>query len=168
MTLLGGAIFGLVTGTIVVSFASSVGATLAFLASRYLLRDWVQQRFGGYPQALNAGVEKGGFYLFTLRLIPAVPFFLLNLAMGLTPMRTPGPTVSQAGMLAGTIVYVNAGATGGHRLTARHPLARTDRRLRAARPVPADRQEGDGRGARGVSTRPGATAVRAASTATWW
>jgi pyruvate/2-oxoglutarate dehydrogenase complex dihydrolipoamide dehydrogenase (E3) component/uncharacterized membrane protein YdjX (TVP38/TMEM64 family) len=111
MTLLGGALFGLLAGTIVVSFASSIGATLAFLASRYLLRDWVQQRFGARLAAINAGVAKeGGFYLFTLRLIPAVPFFLINLAMGLTPMRTlTYYGVSQLGMLAGTVVYVNAG-----------------------------------------------------------
>ncbi|MBL8380840.1 MAG: FAD-dependent oxidoreductase [Burkholderiales bacterium] len=111
MTLVAGAIFGLVVGTIVVSFASSVGATLAFLASRFLLRDWVQAKFGARLAGINQGVAKeGGFYLFTLRLIPAVPFFVINLAMGLTPMRTwVFYLVSQIGMLAGTIVYVNAG-----------------------------------------------------------
>ncbi|MFN0162613.1 MAG: FAD-dependent oxidoreductase [Burkholderiales bacterium] len=111
MTLVAGAIFGLVIGTIVVSFASSIGATLAFLASRFLLRDWVQAKFGARLAGINQGVAKeGGFYLFTLRLIPAVPFFVINLAMGLTPMRTwVFYLVSQVGMLAGTLVFVNAG-----------------------------------------------------------
>ncbi len=111
MTLAGGAVFGLLWGTILVSFASSAGATLAFLASRFLLRDWVGQRFGERLRAINAGIEReGGFYLFTLRLVPAFPFFLINLAMGLTAIRTRTfYWVSQAGMLLGTIVYVNAG-----------------------------------------------------------
>jgi pyruvate/2-oxoglutarate dehydrogenase complex dihydrolipoamide dehydrogenase (E3) component/uncharacterized membrane protein YdjX (TVP38/TMEM64 family) len=111
MTLVAGAIFGLLWGTVIVSFASSIGATLAFLASRFLLRDWVQQKFAPQLGAVNAGVEKeGGFYLFTLRLIPAIPFFAINLAMGLVPMRVwTFYWVSQCGMLAGTIVYVNAG-----------------------------------------------------------
>ena len=111
MTLVAGAIFGLLWGTVLVSFASSLGAMLACLASRFLLRDWVQRKFGQYLRAINEGVEKeGGFYLFTLRLIPAVPFFVINLAMGLTPMRARTfYWVSQLGMLAGTIVYVNAG-----------------------------------------------------------
>jgi len=111
MTLAGGAIFGLGWGLLIVSFASSIGATLAFLASRWLLGAWVQQRFGERLAAVNAGVAReGGFYLFTLRLVPAVPFFVINLAMGLTPMR-PATFygVSQLGMLAGTAVYVNAG-----------------------------------------------------------
>jgi len=111
MTLVAGAIFGLLWGTVIVSFASSIGATLACLASRFLLRDWVQQKFGQHLRAINEGVAReGGFYLFTLRLIPAIPFFAINLAMGLTPM--PIRTfywVSQLGMLAGTIVFVNAG-----------------------------------------------------------
>ncbi|MBI1942974.1 MAG: FAD-dependent oxidoreductase [Betaproteobacteria bacterium] len=111
MTLVGGAIFGLLWGTVIVSFASSIGATLAFLAARFLLRDWVQQRFSRYLRPINEGVEReGGFYLFTLRLIPAIPFFAINLAMGLTPIRAwRFYWVSQAGMLAGTIVFVNAG-----------------------------------------------------------
>ena len=111
MTLAAGAIFGLGWGTLFVSFASSMGATLAFLASRFLLRDWVQQKFGRQLRAINEGVEKDGAqYLFTLRLIPAVPFFVINLAMGLTPLRTwTFYWVSQVGMLAGTLVYVNAG-----------------------------------------------------------
>ena len=111
MTLIGGAIFGLHWGTVLVSFASSIGATLAFLASRFILRDWVQQRFDRHLRAINDGIAKdGGFYLFTLRLIPAIPFFAINLAMGLTPIRAwRFYWVSQLGMLAGTIVYVNAG-----------------------------------------------------------
>ncbi|MCC5871687.1 MAG: FAD-dependent oxidoreductase [Gammaproteobacteria bacterium] len=111
MTLAAGALFGLVTGTILVSFASTLGATLAFLASRFLFRDLVQQRFGNYLKKINEGVEKDGpFYLFGLRLVPAFPFFAINLVMGLVPMRTwTFYWVSQVGMLAGTIVYVNAG-----------------------------------------------------------
>jgi len=111
MTLAGGAIFGLLWGTILVSFASTAGATLAFLASRFLLRDWVQQRFGERLRAINAGIAReGGFYLFTLRLVPVFPFFVINLLMGLTAIRTRTfYWVSQAGMLLGTIVYVNAG-----------------------------------------------------------
>jgi pyruvate/2-oxoglutarate dehydrogenase complex dihydrolipoamide dehydrogenase (E3) component/uncharacterized membrane protein YdjX (TVP38/TMEM64 family) len=111
MTLAAGASFGLVWGTVVVSFASTLGATLAMLAARYLLRDSIQQRFGRRLDDVNRGVEKeGAFYLFTLRLIPAVPFFMLNLLMGLTRMKTwTFFWVSQVGMLAGTIAYVNAG-----------------------------------------------------------
>ena len=111
MTLVAGAIFGLLWGTVIVSFASSIGATLAFLASRFLLRDWVQRRFGRALRAVNEGIEReGAFYLFTLRLIPAVPFFVINLALGLTPIRAATfYWVSQVGMLAGTMVYVNAG-----------------------------------------------------------
>jgi pyruvate/2-oxoglutarate dehydrogenase complex dihydrolipoamide dehydrogenase (E3) component/uncharacterized membrane protein YdjX (TVP38/TMEM64 family) len=111
LTLLGGALFGLLVGTILVSFASSIGATLAFLVSRLLLRDWVQNKFGSYLKSFNEGVKRdGGFYLFTLRLIPAVPFFVINLVMGLTPMKAiTFYGVSQLGMLAGTIVFVNAG-----------------------------------------------------------
>jgi len=115
MTLLAGALFGLVTGTVLVSFASSIGATLAFLVARLLLRDMVQRRFGQSLRKVNAGVEKdGAFYLFGLRLVPAFPFFVINLVMGLTPMRTwTFYWVSQVGMLAGTIVYVNAGTQLG-------------------------------------------------------
>jgi uncharacterized membrane protein YdjX (TVP38/TMEM64 family) len=111
MTLAGGALFGLYTGTIVVSFASSIGATLACFVSRFLLRDWVQSRFGEKLTAINQGISReGAFYLFTLRLVPIFPFWLINLLMGLTamPLRT-FYWVSQAGMLAATIVYVNAG-----------------------------------------------------------
>ncbi len=111
MTLVAGAIFGVVWGTVIVSFASSIGATIAFLVSRFLLRDFVQKRFGDSLKSVNDGVEKdGGFYLFTLRLVPAFPFFVINLAMGLTPLRTTTfYIISQVGMLAGTIVFVNAG-----------------------------------------------------------
>ncbi len=111
MTLAGGALFGLTVGTVLVSFASSLGATLAFLASRWLLRDWVQARFGDRLAAINAGIEKeGAFYLFTLRLVPVFPFFAINLLMGLTLIKTRTfYWVSQLGMLAGTLAYVNAG-----------------------------------------------------------
>ncbi len=111
MTLLGGAIFGLLWGTLIVSFASTIGATLAFLASRLLFRDTVQQRFGDRLRAVNRGVARdGAFYLFALRLVPVFPFFAINLLMGLTPIRTwTFYWVSQIGMLAGTLVYVNAG-----------------------------------------------------------
>ncbi len=111
MTLVGGAIFGLLWGTIIVSFASVIGATIAFLLSRFLFRDLVQRRFGRSLQAVNAGIERDGvFYLFFLRLVPAFPFFIINLVMGLTPMRAGQFFfVSQIGMLPGTIVYVNAG-----------------------------------------------------------
>jgi pyruvate/2-oxoglutarate dehydrogenase complex dihydrolipoamide dehydrogenase (E3) component/uncharacterized membrane protein YdjX (TVP38/TMEM64 family) len=111
ITLAGGAVFGLWQGLLLVSFASSIGATLAFLASRFVLRDWVEARFGQRLADINAGVNReGGFYLFTLRLIPVVPFFLINLLMGLTRMKTwTFYWVSQLGMLAGTAVYVNAG-----------------------------------------------------------
>lgn len=111
MGLAAGALFGLLTGTIVVSFASTIGATLACFVSRFILRDWIQGRFSDKLKTVNAGVEnEGAFYLFTLRLIPAFPFWLINLVMGLTnmPLRT-FYWVSQVGMLAGTIVYVNAG-----------------------------------------------------------
>ena len=111
MTLLAGAIFGLWVGTLVVSFASSLGATLAMLASRYLLRDGVKSKFGARLADIDRGVEReGAFYLFTLRLVPVFPFFVINLLMGLTAMKaTTFYWVSQLGMLAGTLVYVNAG-----------------------------------------------------------
>jgi uncharacterized membrane protein YdjX (TVP38/TMEM64 family) len=112
MTLGGGAFFGLLTGTFVVSFASTIGATLAMLISRFLLRDWVHGRFKQQMKTINSGVQKdGGFYLFTLRLLPVVPFFVINMVMGLTPLRTSTfYWVSQLGMLPGTLVYVNAGS----------------------------------------------------------
>ena len=111
MTLVAGALFGLVWGLVLVSFASTIGATLAFLVSRYLLKETVQNRFGDRLAPINKGIEReGAFYLFTLRLVPVFPFFLINILMGLTPIRTiTYYWVSQVGMLAGTVVYVNAG-----------------------------------------------------------
>jgi dihydrolipoamide dehydrogenase len=111
LTLAGGAVFGLLWGTVIVSFASTIGATLAFLASRFLFRDAVKARFGERLKAIDSGIARdGAFYLFTLRLVPAFPFFVINLLMGLTaiPTRT-FYWVSQVGMLPGTLVYVNAG-----------------------------------------------------------
>lgn len=111
MTLAAGALFGFWAGVALVSFASAIGATLAFLASRHLLRDWVRDRLGDRIKAVDAGMARdGAFYLFTLRLIPVVPFFAVNLLMGLTPIRTMTfYLVSQLGMFAATAVYVNAG-----------------------------------------------------------
>ncbi|HCG6064909.1 TPA: TVP38/TMEM64 family protein [Vibrio parahaemolyticus] len=111
VTLLGPALFGFWFSLLLVSFASTIGATLAFLSSRYLLRDWVQSRFGEKLVAINQGVKKdGAFYLFSLRLIPVFPFFLINLLMGLTPMSIARfYLTSQIGMLPGTAVYLNAG-----------------------------------------------------------
>ncbi|MDE2253681.1 MAG: FAD-dependent oxidoreductase [Betaproteobacteria bacterium] len=111
LTLAGGALFGLIWGTVLVSFASAIGASLAFLSARFVLRNWVRSRLGPSAATIDAGVVRDGpFYLFALRLVPAFPFFLINLTMGLTsmPLRT-FYWVSQAGMLAGTLVFVNAG-----------------------------------------------------------
>ena len=111
LTLAGGGLFGLGVGTIVVSFASTIGASLACLVSRFLLQGWVQGKFGDKLETINQGIDReGAFYLFTLRLIPVFPFFVINLVMGLTKL--PILTffwVSQLGMLPGTIVFVNAG-----------------------------------------------------------
>lgn len=111
MGLAAGAIFGLLWGTVIVSFASTLGATLAFVSSRFVLRDSVQAKFGDKLKAIDAGIERdGAFYLFTLRLVPAFPFFVINLVMGLTAIKAwTFCWVSQTGMLLGTIVYVNAG-----------------------------------------------------------
>ncbi len=111
MTLAAGALFGFWQGLLIVSFASTIGATLAFLASRYLLRDWVRERLGARAAAIDEGLRRDGpFFLFSLRLIPVIPFFAVNLLMGLTPVRTlTFYLVSQVGMLAGTAAYVNAG-----------------------------------------------------------
>ncbi len=111
LTLLGAGLFGFWTALITVSFASAIGATLACLTSRFVLRDWVQGRFGERLGAVNRGLEReGALYLFTMRLIPAIPFFVINLLMGLSPMRLATfYWVSQLGMLPGTAVYVNAG-----------------------------------------------------------
>jgi len=110
-TLLGGALFGFVNGLIIVSFTSTIGATLAFLMARFLLRDWVQNKYGKYLGKLNVGfAREGAFYLFALRLVPAFPFFLVNMLMALLPIKTwKFFWVSQLGMLAGTAVYVYAG-----------------------------------------------------------
>jgi dihydrolipoamide dehydrogenase len=115
MTLAGGALLGFWPALATVSFASTIGATLAFLMSRFLLRDWVQDKFGDKLRAVNDGiVREGSSYLFTLRLVPIFPFFVINLVMGLTPMRTlTFFAVSQIGMLPGTAVYVNAGTQLG-------------------------------------------------------
>ncbi len=111
LTLAGGAVFGLVTGVILISFASTIGASLAFVISRYLFRESVETHFGSSLKAINDGIKKdGALYLFALRLVPAFPFFVINLVMGLTPIKLKTfYWVSQLGMFAGTIVYVNAG-----------------------------------------------------------
>lgn len=111
LTLAAGALFGVLWGTVIVSFASTIGATIAFLSSRYVLRDAIEARFGERLKAINAGLERdGAFYLFSLRMIPVFPFFMVNLVMGLTRIRTlTYMWVSQIGMLLGTVVYVNAG-----------------------------------------------------------
>lgn len=111
LTIAGGALFGFLTGTLIVSFASTIGATVACFVARFLLRDWVQGKFGDKIVKINEGIEKEGtLYLLTLRLIPAFPFWVINLAMGLTKMTLwRFYWVSQLGMLAGTMVYVNAG-----------------------------------------------------------
>ena len=115
MTLIAGALFGLVSGVVIVSFASTLGATLAFVIARYLFQDAVRQRFERPLAVIDRGMEKdGAFYLFALRLVPAFPFFAINLAMSVTPISTwTFYWVSQVGMLLGTIVYVNAGAELG-------------------------------------------------------
>ena len=112
LTLAGGLLFGLIPGTVIVSFASSIGATIAMLFARFFLRDWVQSRFASQMEIINSGINKeGGFYLFTLRLVPTVPFFVTNLVMGLTSLRiVTFYWVSQLGMLPGTLVYINAGS----------------------------------------------------------
>jgi uncharacterized membrane protein YdjX (TVP38/TMEM64 family) len=111
VTLAGGALLGLAVGTAVISFASTIGATLACFISRFLLRDWVQNKFGDKLKTINQGIDQeGALYLFTLRLIPIFPFFMINLVMGLTRLPlTRFYWVSQLGMLPGTLVYVNAG-----------------------------------------------------------
>lgn len=111
MTIAAGALFGLIIGTVVVSFASTIGATLACFVSRFILRDWIQARFGDKLKTVNDGIKReGALYLFTVRLIPVFPFWIINLVMGLTKMPLKKfYWVSQVGMLAGTIVYVNAG-----------------------------------------------------------
>ena len=111
MTLAAGAFFGVLSGSIIVSFASTIGATLAMLAARYLLRDSLQNKYASRLKTINKGIEaEGGFYLFTIRLIPVIPFFIVNLLMGLTKLKTSVfALVSQLGMLPATVIYVNAG-----------------------------------------------------------
>lgn len=111
LTLAGGAVFGVLWGTVIVSFASTIGATLAFIAARFLFRDTVKSRFGLRMKAIDEGIERdGAFYLFTLRLVPVFPFFMINLTMGLTTLKVRTfYWVSQVGMFAGTVVFVNAG-----------------------------------------------------------
>lgn len=111
LTLLSGGLFGVFIGVVIVSIASTAGATLSFLSSRFLLKDWVETKFSSPLSKINEGIEKeGGFYLFSLRLIPAFPFFVVNLLMGITKIKTSTYMwVSQLGMLPATIVYVNAG-----------------------------------------------------------
>ncbi len=115
LTLLGGALFGFVVGVVLVSLGSTIGATLAFLSSRFLLKDWVESKFKTQIETINKNIKKeGAFYLFTLRVIPLVPFFVINLVMGLTSMKMlTFFFVSQIGMLLGTLVYVNAGTQLG-------------------------------------------------------
>ena len=111
LTIAGGALFGLLVGTLVVSFASTIGATLACFVSRFLLRDWIQDKFADRIQKVNEGIEKeGAFYLFTMRLIPVFPFWMINILMGLTKIPLiKFYWISQVGMLPGTVVYINAG-----------------------------------------------------------
>lgn len=115
LTLIGGALFGFIWGVLIVSLASTIGATVAFLISRYLFRDAVGRRFRSRMSAIDAGIERdGAFYLFTLRLVPIFPFFVINLLMGLTAIRaTTFALVSQAGMFPATLVFVNAGTQVG-------------------------------------------------------
>ncbi|HEX8203230.1 MAG TPA: TVP38/TMEM64 family protein [Isosphaeraceae bacterium] len=115
LSLVAGAVFGRWLGTLVVLLAATLGATLALLGSRYLLRDWVRRRFGARLETIDRGVERdGAYYLLALRLVPAVPFVLVNLGMGLTRMNVmPFALVSLVGMLPGTFLYVNAGAALG-------------------------------------------------------
>lgn len=111
MTVASGMIFGLYIGTLLSSFASTIGATCAFLVARFLFQEKLQEKFSNKLKSINNGIEKEGvFYLFTLRLVPAFPFFMVNLVMGLTSMKTSAFFLtSQLGMLAGTIIYVYAG-----------------------------------------------------------
>jgi len=111
LTLLGGALFGLPVGLVIVSFASTIGATLAFLMARFVARDYIQKNYIKQLAKINAGFEReGAFYLFALRLVPAFPFFMINVVMAMMPIRTwTFYWVSQLGMLLGTAVYVYAG-----------------------------------------------------------
>ena len=168
LTLAAGAIFGLWLGTLIVSFASTIGASLAFLSSRFVLRDWVKARFGKRIAAIDRGIaSEGALYLLTMRLIPAFPFFLVNLAMGLTTMRLPTfALVSQVGMLPGTIdLRERRHPARRDREHQRHRLARPDRLVRPARAVPACSPSGSSGWSSGAASI-AAIAGRAASTAT--
>ena len=146
LTILAGAIFGLGWGVLLVSFASAIGALLAMLAARFVLRDWVQDRFGAHLRGINEGMAReGGFYLFTLRLIPAVPYFLINLAMGLTPIRPwTFYWVSQVAMFPATVLYVNAGTQLARLESLRDVLSwQLIGALRAPRHLPAGGEEDD-------------------------
>jgi uncharacterized membrane protein YdjX (TVP38/TMEM64 family) len=111
MTLTGGAVFGVFWGTIFANISATIGATCAFLIARFVLGNWVQEKFGDRIEPINKGIEQdGGFYLFSLRLVPVFPFFIINVVMGLTKIKTlTFFWVSQIGMLAGAAVYANAG-----------------------------------------------------------
>jgi len=113
MTLAAGAIFGVIEGSVIVSFGSAIGATLAMLAARFVFKDVVRKRFAHRLQRVDAGIEReGAFYLLSIRLVPIFPFFMVNILMGLTHIRVRTYYwVTQLGMLAGTVVYVNAGTT---------------------------------------------------------
>ena len=155
MTLAGGAVFGLLWGTVVVSFASTLGATVAFVVSRYILRDGIQRRYGDRLRTINAGVERdGGFYLFTMRLVPAFPFFVINLVMGAHPdanlhlrLGEPGRDAPGNGR-----VRERRHAARAHRVAAGNPVAHPHRVLRAAGRLSASCQVGRRRGA---GTTPG-------------
>ena len=170
LTLAGGAVFGLLWGTVIVSFASSLGATLAFLASRFVLRDWVRSRFGERLKAIDEGLAKeGAFYLFTLRLLPVVPFFLINLRARPVGDARPDLLLGEPDRHARRHARLRERrhAARAPRLAARHPLLGAARRLPAARHLPADREEAwSTRSRRGASTRAGRG--RRGSTATWW
>jgi hypothetical protein len=168
MTLAGGAVFGLLVGALIISFASSIGATLAFLIVALPAARLGEARFGQrWRRSTRASGADGAFYLFTLRLVPVFPFFMINLLMGLTAMKARTfYWVSQLGMLAGTVVYVNAGTQLAKiDSLCRHPLAGPARLVRPARRLPADRaQRSSMRSQNQVYSR---WTKPAASTATW-
>ena len=169
MTLIAGAIFGLLWGTVIVSFASSIGATLAFLASRFLLRDWVQAKFGDKLAAINRGVEKeGAFYLFALRLVPAFPFFVINLVMGLTPIKTLDVLLGQPGRDARRHDRLRVRRHPARQVSSLAGLASPALLgvVRAARHLPAHREEGRSTASRRARCMRTGSSPRD-STATW-
>ena len=146
MTLAGGALFGLLRGTIIVSFASTIGATLACFVSRSILRDWVQGKFGEKLKTVNNGIEREGpFYLFTLRLIPVFPFWMINLVLGLTTDAAQDILLGIAGRHAARHDCLRQcrKRTGKDRFPLRHPFARPHNVLRAARTLASGRKEGN-------------------------